>query len=131
MSPTSTFTLGERRTLDDTRRAVGRAVVFHQLDDLNALGDALAAASRQTDAEQLATVRASMDRFAVAIAWNRDFSLPAILAYIEEHSEFDDDLFAPAFILSTIAPERPETIALLARLPPAPRALLALATALA
>jgi hypothetical protein len=109
-----------------TRRDLFHDVVFHQLDDLNALGDALAAAARGNDTAHLSTLRASVDRFAVALGWNAEAALPAILAYVKEHGEFDDELFGPAFILRSIAPEHAQTTALLARLPQPVRDLLAL-----
>ena len=108
---------------------VRREVVFQQLDNLNALGDALATASRNGDAAQLATVRASLDRFGLAMGWNAEAVLPAILAYVEEHAEFDDELFGPAFVLSRIAPGHERTAVLLARLPQVVRDLLAVAGA--
>ena len=119
MSPRSNLPAGHRSVSDSasSHQSLRYSVVFHQLDDLNALADALAMASREDDAERIATIRASMDRYALAIGWNVESALPAILAYLDEHSEFDDDLFGPAFILGAIAPERPETAALLARLP--------------
>ena len=116
-----------RASLDQMRLPLRRDVVFHQLDDLNALADALAAASRENDATQVAALRASMDRYAVALDWNKDATVPAILVYLDEHKEFEDDLFGPAFILSRIAPEHEQTAALLARLPPSVHDLLDLA----
>ena len=59
------------------------------------------------------------------MGWSGDKFLPAILAYGEALAEGDDDLFAPAFILKSIAPNRPETMALLARVSQAVRDLLA------
>jgi len=106
-----------------------QAVVFHQLDDLNALGDALAAAARDCDTTRLAIIRASLDRFALAFRWSAEAAVPAVLAYLDEHKEFDDDLFGPAFVLGTIAPGHENTVALLARLPQSVRDLLALARA--
>jgi hypothetical protein len=112
---------------DETRSALRQAVVSHQLDDLNALGDALAAATQENNAEQLVIIRASIARYVLGLGWHAETALPAILAYVDEHSEFDDDLFGPAFILQAIAPEHAETTALLARLPKSVRELLALA----
>jgi hypothetical protein len=103
------------------------AVVCHQLDDLNALGDALAAAVRDDDAARLTPIRDSLARFALAFGWNAEAALPLVLAYVEKHTEFDDDLFGPAFILQAIAPGHAQALALLARLPPSVRELLALA----
>jgi transposase-like protein len=60
---------------------------------------------------------------------NAEAALPAILAYVEEHSEFDDDLFGPAFVLRRIAPGHAQTAALRARLPQVVHDLLALAGA--
>jgi hypothetical protein len=105
-------------TLDHT-------VVFHQLDDINALGDALASAAQAGDDEQLATLRASLGHFAVAMGWKAETALPTVLAYVDGHGAFEEDLFGPAFILQAVAPEHPETVALLARLPESVSALLA------
>jgi hypothetical protein len=108
---------------------MNHAVLFHQLDDLNALGDALTIAARENDAGQLASLRASMARYALATGWLVEPPIAAILAYVEEHREFDEDLFGPAFILNAVAPDHPVTTALLARLPEPVRALLATALA--
>ena len=54
-------------------------------------------------------IRVAMDRYARAMGWNRDKYLPAIAAYAKEHAEFDDELFAPAFIMKSIAPEDART----------------------
>ena len=105
-----------------------QSVVFHQLDDLNALGDALAAAAGDDDPERLATISATLDRYTVAAGWHADAAWPAILTYVEAHASFPEDLFAPAFLLQAIAPDRAETTALLARLSQPVRDLLALAT---
>jgi hypothetical protein len=115
-------------TPDEARLALHRDVVFHQLDDLNALGDALAAAARDGDADHLTTVRDSLARFALAFGWQAETAVPAILAYIDKHAQFDDDLFGPAFILAAIAPAQAETVALLARLPESVCDLLSLAS---
>lgn len=101
-------------------------VVFHQLDDINALGDALASAAQADDVEALTTLRASLERYTVGMGWHATAALPAILAYLDKHSAFEEDLFAPALVLQAIAPMAPETAALLARLPETVRALLAL-----
>jgi hypothetical protein len=129
MSPRSNLPAGHRSVSNSasSQQSLRHSVVFHQLDDLNALADALAMASREDDAERIAGIRASMDRYALAMGWNKDSSLPAILAYVDEHSEFDDDLFGPAFILKAIAPEHAATVALPARLPQVVRELLVLA----
>lgn len=103
-------------------------VVAHQLDDLNALGDALITATGNGDPERLATVLATMERFLVAFGWSPEAALPALLEYVAAHAELPDDLFAPAFVLGAIAPDLDETAALLARLPASVRELLALAT---
>ena len=108
-----------------TGRDLRRDRVFHQLDDLNAVGDALAAASSDEDPEPIGTILATMDRFVVAFDWSGESALPGILAYIESHAEFPEDLFAPALVLSTIAPHHEQTAALLARLPQSVRDLLA------
>jgi hypothetical protein len=100
-------------------------VVSHQLDDLNALGEALATASRDEDPERIGTILATMERFVVAFEWNSESVLPSIFAYVESHADFPEDLFAPAFVLRALAPEHPPTRALLARLPQSVRDLLA------
>jgi hypothetical protein len=99
-----------------------RQAVACQMDDLNALAEAVATALNEGDEERAAGLRASMDRFARAMAWNRDAVLPAILDYASKHR--DDELFAPTFVLQSIAPASPKTIDLLARLSPDARALL-------
>jgi hypothetical protein len=63
-----------------------------------------------------------------AHSWLPKLPVSAILAYIEKHREFDEDLFGPAFILDVVAPEHPEPAAILARLSETVRALLDLAT---
>lgn len=105
---------------------IRRDVVFHQLDDLNALADALASAVHDSDATRLTVIRGSLERFAEALGWNAGAAVPAVLAYLDEHREFEDDLFGPAFVLSVIAPSHEQTVALLARLPQSVRDLLAL-----
>jgi hypothetical protein len=94
-------------------------LVTRQLDDVNVLGEALVAALNEKDDEKddtrIATIRASLDRFTLAMGWSRDKFLPAIVAYARAKTEFDDDLFAPAFILKAIAPDHPETSNLLAK----------------
>jgi hypothetical protein len=69
----------------------------------------------EQDEASIASTRASLDRFALAMGWSRDKFLPAIVTYAKDRPEFDDDLFAPAFILKSIAPDHPETAALLAK----------------
>jgi hypothetical protein len=107
--------------------ALDHAVVCHQLDDINALGDALLGASQGGDTRQIASLRASLDRFAVAMDWQREVVVTATLAYAREHATFAEDLFAPAFILQAIAPAHPDTAPLVARLPAGIRELLHLA----
>jgi|GEM_PF-2599441 len=102
-----------------------REVVSQQLDDLNALAEALLAAWKEDQVAQADGVRATMARRALAMGWNLDASLEAIVAYAHERSDLDDDLFAPAFILSCAAPEREETAVLRRRLSPEARELLA------
>ena len=102
-----------------------RELVTRQLDDVNALIEALVAANNGNDAAQIASTRTSLERFILAMSWSSDQLLPAIIAYASEHAEFEDDLFAPALILSKIAPRHEQTTALLARVPQAVRELLA------
>ena len=99
-------------------------LVTRQLDDLNVLSEALVAALNENDDVRTGIVRASMDRFARAMGWSRDRCLSAIAAYAKEHAEFDDDLFAPAFILKSIAPEDARTADILGALSDDARALL-------
>jgi hypothetical protein len=100
-------------------------LVTRQLDDVNVLGEALVSALNGKDDLHAASLRASLDRFALAMSWSRDKFLPAIVAYAKERPEFDDELFAPAFILRSIAPDHPETAALLAKVSQNVRVLLA------
>ena len=111
-----------------SQQSLRQSVVSHQLDDLNALGDALAAAARDGDPERLATVLSTMERFVVAFEWGREAALPAIFSYVDSHSELPDDLFAPAYVLRTISPSHERTAALLAQLPQPVGDLLAVAT---
>jgi hypothetical protein len=92
---------------------------------VNVLGEAFVAALNEKDEVQTADLRASLGRFALAMSWSRDKFLPAIVAYAKERPEFDDELFAPAFILTSIAPDHPETAALLAKVSQNVRVLLA------
>jgi len=69
-------------------------------------------------------IRVSMDRFALAMGWNRDKYLPAIAAYAKKHAEFGDELFAPAFISKSIAPEDAKTSEILGAISDDVRALL-------
>jgi hypothetical protein len=103
-------------------------IVTRQLDDVNVLGEALAAALRDGDAVRIEIIRASLVRYALAATWSRDRYLPAILAYANEHAEFEDDLFAPAFILEAIAPKDAETAKLVSAASDEVRALLARCT---
>jgi hypothetical protein len=100
-------------------------LVTRLLDDVNVLAEALVAAMNEKDEARIATIRASLDRYALAMGWNRDKFLPAIVAYANERPAFDEDLFAPAFILKSIAPDHSETAALLAKVSPHVRHLLA------
>jgi hypothetical protein len=84
------------------------------MDDLNALAEALVSAINESDEPKSAELCASLNRFTLALGWNVDGVLPAILTYASRHS--GDELFAPAFVLRSIAPERPETIDLWGRL---------------
>jgi len=100
-------------------------IVTRLLDDVNVLGEALVAALNANDGANVTSLRASLHRFALAMSWSRDKFLPAIVAYAKERPEFDDELFAPAFILRSIAPDHPETAALLAKVSQNVRVLLA------
>src|ERR1035437_6382846 len=79
-------------------------IVTRQLDDVNVLGEALVAALNDRDDVRIASIRASLERYALAMGWSRDKFLPAILAYACTLADCDDDLFAPAFVLKSIAP---------------------------
>jgi hypothetical protein len=100
-------------------------LVTRQLDDVSVLGEALVAALNDKDDVRLATLRASLDRYALAMGWSRDKFLPAVIVYANELPALDDDLFAPAFILKSIAPDHSETAALLAKVSQDVRDLLA------
>ena len=93
-------------------------LVTRLLDDVNVLGEALVAALNEKDDVRIASIRASLDRYVLAMGWSRDKFLPAILVYANELPVLDDDLFAPALILKSIAPDRPETAAMLAKVSP-------------
>jgi hypothetical protein len=95
------------------------------LDDVNVLGEALVVALNEKNDVQAADLRASLDRYALAMGWSRDKFLPAIFAYANSRPGSDDDLFAPAFISRSIASDHPETGALLARVSQDVRVLLA------
>jgi hypothetical protein len=105
-----------------TTAQLRREAVACQMDDLNALAEAMVLALNEGDEARAAGLRASMDRFVLALGWNVDAVLPAILAYRREHR--DDELFAPGFVLQALAPENPETADLLATLSPDVQALL-------
>ena len=92
-----------------------RDLVTRLLDDVNVLAEALVGALNASDDLRTATLRASLDRYALAVGWSKGKFLPAVVAYANKCEEFDDDLFAPAFILKSIAPDHPETAALLAK----------------
>ena len=118
------------RTVDPTFPAqvsleLCQDLVTRQLDDVNVVGEALVAALNANVGANAASLRATLDRFALAMSWSRDKFLPAILAYANERAEFDDELFAPAFILKSIAPDHLETAALLAKVSQDVRVLLA------
>lgn len=100
-------------------------IVTRQLDDVNVLGEALVTAFNDHHDLRIATIRTSLDRYVLAMGWSRDKFLPAIVAYANALPALDDDLFAPAFILKSIAPEHPETAALFARVSQNVRDLLA------
>ncbi len=105
--------------------ALHQDLVTRQLDDVNVLGEALVAALNDKGDACIATPRASLDRFVLAMGWSRDKFLPAIVAYANALPALDDDLFAPAYILKSIAPDHSETAALLAKVSQDVRALLA------
>ena len=100
-------------------------LVTRQLDDVNVLGEALVVALNDKDDVRIATIRASLDRYTLAMGWSRDKFLPAIFAYANKLPALDDDLFAPAVILKAIAPDHPETTALLVNISQDVRDLLA------
>ena len=102
-----------------------RDVVARQLDDINVLAESLVAAINQGDDERTRTLRVSLARYTQAMSWKKDACLLAVLDYANEHAEFEDELFAPAFILKAIAPNSHETAALLERVGQEVRALLA------
>jgi hypothetical protein len=89
------------------------------------LAEALAVAIRDGDSENEAKLRVSLGRSVVAFRWSANACLPGILAYANVRSDSDDDLFAPAFILTSMAPDQPDTLQLAARLSDDVRALLA------
>jgi hypothetical protein len=83
-------------------------------------------AIRDGDSENEATLRVSLARSVAAFRWGANACLPGILAYANARPDADDDLFAPAFILTSWAPEHPETRQLATRLSDDVRALLGL-----
>ena len=105
--------------------ALRHDLVTRQLDDVNVLAEALVTALNDNDAPRIATVRASLDLYPLAMGWSRDKFLPAIVAYANALPASDDDLFAPAFILKSIAPDHTETAALLTKVSQNVRDLLA------
>jgi hypothetical protein len=106
----------------DSADQLRRATVACQMDDLNALAEAVVAALNEGDEARAGELQASMERFVLALAWNVKGVLPAIVAYASTHQ--DDELFAPAFALQSIAPRAADTADLLARLSADARALL-------
>jgi hypothetical protein len=100
----------------ETLVAIRRDVVEQQLDNINVLAEALATAIRDCDSESESKLRVSLDRSVVAFRWGTDSRLLATLAYANARDDSDDDLFAPAFILISMAPDHPETRQLLTRL---------------
>jgi hypothetical protein len=101
-----------------------RETVACQMEDLNALAEAMVVALNQGDADRADGIGASMDRFVLALGWSVAGVLPGILAYASTRARTPDELFAPAFILKSIAPDHPETANLLARISPDCHALL-------
>jgi hypothetical protein len=99
-------------------------LVARQLDDVNVLAEALVAALNENDDVRSKAIRISMDRYVLAMGWSRDRYLPAIVAYAKERAEFDDELFAPAFIMKSIAPEDEKTTEILGAISDNVRALL-------
>jgi hypothetical protein len=99
-------------------------LVARQLDDVNVLAEALVPALNENDDVRSKAIRVSMDRYVLAMGWSRDRCLSAIAAYAKEHAEFDDELFAPAFILKSIVPEDAKTSEILGAISDDVRALL-------
>ena len=112
MSPTPRALAVPNQVLCEWRQDI----VTRQLDDVNVLAEALMTALNEHDEVRADGIRASMARYALAMGWSKDKFLPAIVAYAKARPEFDEDLFAPAFILKAILPEHPETKALFNRL---------------
>jgi hypothetical protein len=84
-------------------------LVARQLDDINVLAEAYVIANRDGEQDYARSQQEAMDRYATAMAWNDEAQLAAILAYANNLSTGHDELFAPAFILATVAPDHPET----------------------
>jgi hypothetical protein len=105
--------------------AVRHDVIEQQLDNINVLAEALAMAIRDGDSENEAKLRVSLARSVAAFRWGASACLPGILAYANVRSDSDDDLFAPAFILTSTAPDQPDTLQLVAQVSDDVRALLA------
>jgi hypothetical protein len=112
----------------ETLVAIRHDVVEQQLDNINVLAEALATAIRDGDSENEAKLRVSLGRSVVAFRWGADPRLLATLSYANARDDSDDDLFAPAFILTSTAPDRSETRQILARLTEDAHALLARVT---
>jgi len=108
-----------------TSTDVRQDVVEHQLDNINVLAEALAKAISEDAAEQIARIRASLERHTLALGWNAGPCLPAVLAYANARGDSDDELFAPFFVLASAAPEHPETRQLQTRASDDVRALIA------
>ena len=117
------------RDLEPSGAEVRREIVAHQLDDVNALLEALAAALRDGDGERAAGIRASLRRYALAMRWHLERIRDAVLSYADEHKRFPDELLAPAFVLTSLAPDDTRTIALCDQLSDEGRAVLAHAAA--
>jgi hypothetical protein len=100
-------------------------VVGQQLDDLNALAEELVAALGQSSQVQAERVRAEMERRVLAMQWNIEGTRDAVLGYAGSRADGDDELFAPALVLSREATPTPEAAALHARLSDDARTLLA------
>jgi hypothetical protein len=108
----------------ETSASLRRETVALQLDDVNVFAEALAAAFNEDDDQRIEGIRASLDRYVLALGWNAGAVVPAVVAYAAERRDDDEDLFAPAYVLSAIAPGREEAKAVRARLSPDAEALL-------
>jgi hypothetical protein len=100
-------------------------LVARQLDDMNVLAEALVTVLNENDDVRSTAIRVSMDRYVLAMGWGRERCLPALVAYAKEHANIEDELFAPAFILKSIAPEDARTSEILGALSDDVHALLA------